>query len=43
MDGVGWWELLLALFIFVVVPLAVLLGILCLVVAFFTSLWKRRR
>ncbi len=43
MDGVSWWEGLLTLFFVVVVPLAVLGGIVSLVVLFFTSLWRRRR
>ena len=43
MDGVSWWEMLLALFLFFVLPLAALGGVVYLVVLFFTSLWKRRR
>ena len=43
MDGISWWEGVLALLIFVVLPVAVLGGVGYLVVLFFTSLWKRRR
>ena len=43
MDGVSWWEMLLAIFFVVVLPLAVVVGTVCVVVLTFTSLWRRRR
>jgi hypothetical protein len=43
MDGVSWWEMLLAIFFVVVLPLAVIIGSVCVLVLTFTSLWRRRR
>jgi hypothetical protein len=43
MDGVSWWEMLLAIFFFVVLPLALVVGLVSVVVLTFTSLWRRRR